>query len=163
MGLVDLEDVRVKVYQELPRKAPWVVGGSHLDFDFSRAQNPLKPIQPSDLNGNIEDQWLRLFLFGEHYYAGGASPLLGVDSTSGEIYGLDVERETAVFFLNSGVREFNQMFLLFDGVVRLHREPLHLLPSLASAIDPQRFTKSEWRDLADYLLEQEGSPTRRAR
>jgi hypothetical protein len=159
MVLVDLEDVRTQVCRVLPQKVRWMVGGNHLDFDFSRAQNPLTTIQPSDLIENIEDQWLRLFLLGQRYYEGGASPFLGVDSTSKEIYGLDVEREAAVFFLNSGVREFIQMFLLFDEAVRLCQKPFHLLPSLASVIDPQSFTKSEWRDLAQYLIKQESPPS----
>jgi hypothetical protein len=134
-----------------------------LDFDFSRAQSPLEPIRRSDLIGEIEDEWLRLYLFGQQRYAegGGASPLLGVDSTNGEIYGLDVERETssATFFLNSGVHEFVQMFLLFDGVLRFRRESVHSIPSVAEAIDSKGFAKSEWRDLAVHLIKRKEPPT----
>src|SRR5216117_2705717 len=118
--------VRSQIAAHLPARVRWLVNRSPLDFDFSRSQRPLQPLLASEVNGDLEPEWSALDLFGEEDYAegGGASPFLGVHRSSGQIFGLDVERESSqMFLLNSDDDRFIRTFLLFDEVVRAGKLP----------------------------------------
>jgi len=130
----------------------WLIDDNPFDYDFTRALAPLEPVGERDLIGPIEREWSYLYLFGQDYYEGGAGSLLGIDSRNGKILGLDVERSSAIYLLNSGIGEFIQMFLLFDSVLRSRQHPVQALTSAAKAIDRKGFAGSEWRKLADHLI-----------
>lgn len=113
------------------------------------------PLTASDIvSGPIEAAWTSLRLFGEQDYAegGGASPFLGVDLDSGEIFGLDVEREKSqMFLLNSDVDRFIQTFLALDGALRLGALRDAQIGQRLRQIDPGAFDRSEWQLLSDYV------------
>jgi hypothetical protein len=155
MNVIDLEHARHRITTELPPRVRWLIKGSPLDFDFSRSQVPLKPLSQSEIHGTIEKDWTTLYLFGERDYAegGGASPFLGISSTSGEILGLDVERDSGCrFLLNSDIESFIKTFEVFDRVLRLGTTALDSLSSSAIEIDPRAFQRSEWALLLDHLV-----------
>jgi hypothetical protein len=157
---VDLEFVRAQIELHLPTHVRWLIKGTPLDFDFSRARAPLQPLDVVDLNCDyVLEEWKVLFLFGEQDYAegGGASPWLGVHRDSGEIHGLDVERddESVIFFLNSNIETFIRTFRLFDKAIHLGQVDLDMLLAKAKEIDPRGFRKSEWKDLLEYLNSEE--------
>jgi hypothetical protein len=153
--MTDFESIRVRIVTRLPIRVRWLVNGTPLDFDFSRSQSPLRPITASDVvGGPVEEEWTSLRIFGEEDYGegGGASPYLGVHSGSGEIFGLDVERETShMFLLNSDVDRFIQTFLALDQALRLGGPPVAQVGERLKQIDPGAFERSEWRLLSDYV------------
>lgn len=147
--------VRSQIAAHLPVHVRWLVNRTPLDFDFSRSQRPLKPLLASEVNGDLEPEWSVLDLFGEedHAEGGGASPFLGVHRNSGQIFGLDVERESSeMFLLNSDVDRFIKTFQRFDSVLREGSRSGDLHASLHE-IDPEVFEVSEWRLLVDCLGE----------
>jgi len=155
MAIVDLEHVRTQVATRVPVRVRWVLNGTPLDFDFSRARSPLQTLESADMSGDIEKEWTRLYLFAEQRFAegGGASPWIGVHQKNGEVFGLDVEREsTAMFFMNSDVDRFIKTFLVFDEALRLGKISLKALSSAATQIDPLGYSKSDWRVLAEYVI-----------
>jgi hypothetical protein len=153
--MIDPESVRQEVVRRLPAHVRWLVRGVPWDFDFSRSRVPLRPIAPTDLNGcNIEDEWTTLYIFGQEDYAdgGGASPYLGVHLDTGEICGLDVERdESQVFILNSNVDRFIRTFQKIDEMLRHTPVAPEVLFRALTGIDPDAFQHSEWRDASSYI------------
>lgn len=158
---IDTELTRHRIVLALPQRVRWMIHGTPLDFDFSRAQHPLREIEDRDLNGcDIPEEWTVLRLFGDEDYAegGGASPFLGVHVETGEIYGLDVERDSAeMFLLNSNVETFIATFQLFDRALRERTLPPGEIASRAEALDPASFRVGEWSDLADYIASDQES------
>jgi hypothetical protein len=156
MDVVDLEHARHRIATELPPRVRWLIKGTPLDFDFSRSQSPLQPLSTYGIHGTDEkDWWNTFFLFGEENYSegGGASPVLGISSTSGEIFSFDVERESrSLLPLNSDIECFIKTFQLFDRVLRLGTTTCDLLSSSAIEIDPRAFQRSEWALLLDYVV-----------
>jgi hypothetical protein len=129
-----------------------------LDFDFSRSGVPLKPVRPSDFNSAtvIEKEWTPLWIFGENDYAegGGGGAYLGVHSQNGEVFGLDVERETSqMFLLNSDVDRFITTFLTLDPVLRVGGTLLTHTGERLRQIDSEAFERSEWRLLYNYVTQ----------
>ena len=107
-----------------------------------------------DVSGRIEEHWISLRIFGEEDCGegGGASPYLGVHSESGEIFGLDVERERShMFLLNSNIDRFIQTFLALDRALRVEGRPNARIAEHLRQIDPTAFERSEWRFLANYI------------
>jgi hypothetical protein len=155
MASLDPELLRIELVTQLPVRARWIFGETPCDWDFSRAQWPLHSPSSSEFTGgDIPESWLRLRIFGEEDYAdgGGAHPLLGIDYETGEVFGLDVERNAlSVYILNSSVERFIVTFLLFDRVLRLRTETVLGLAGKVYEIDPGVFERSEWRDTADYV------------
>jgi hypothetical protein len=155
--MTDIEPIRLEVVTRLPVRVRWLVSGTPLDFDFSRSKAPLRPIVAVDVAGGaVEEQWASLRIFGEEDYAegGGASPYLGVHSESGEIFGLDVEREISqMFLLNSDIDRFIQTFLALDRVLRTGGPPDAQIGERLEQIDPGAFAHSEWRLLSDYVTQ----------
>jgi hypothetical protein len=157
--MINLDLVRRKIMHELPARARWLVGGSPLDFDFSRAQRDLRPIGEADTNGfEIPQEWLTLYLFGEEDYAqgGGAAPYLGVHADTGQVFGLDVERDSSpIYLLNSDVDKYILTFDVFDQALR--RGTLHVMQvaRLAEEVDPVAFVAGEWHYLADAISSDE--------
>ena len=151
----DLELIRSEVSSRLPLRTRWLIAGTPLEFDFSRSQRPLKKVYPSDLNGcDIDKEWTALYLFGEENFAegGGARPWLGVHKDTGEIFGLDIERESSVmFFLNSNITRFVETFRVFNDAIDLGTVAYTAMASVARGIDPLSFDRSEWRVLAGRL------------
>lgn len=96
---------------------------------------------------------LSLALFGEQDYAdgGGARPLLGIDTHTGEVVGLDPERDSCLYLLNTNLEAFIRMFTLFDNFVRLRRGTVAELSSGARAIEPSAFDRSAWAMLLELL------------
>jgi hypothetical protein len=153
--MIDPESARQEVARRLPARVRWLVRGVPLDFDFSRSRASLRPIAPTDLSGcDIEDEWTTLFLFGEEDYAdgGGASSYLGVHRDTGEICGLDVEREESqVFILNSNVDRFIQTFQKIDEMLSHTPVASGILSRALMKIDPDAFQHSEWRKFSSYV------------
>jgi len=152
---VSPEETRKQIAARLPQRVQWMIDGIAWDFDFTRSQRPLLPLLDSDLHaGDINAEWTVLDLFGEEDYAegGGASPLLGVHRETGQIFGLDVERESSqMFLLNSDADRFIRTFLLFDDVIRAGKLSVADVAERAREIDPATFHGSEWQELAEYL------------
>jgi hypothetical protein len=130
-----------------------MVEGVALDFDFSRSHAPLRPITNADVAGGvIENSWTALYLFGLQNYDGGASAYLGVHRDTGEICGLDVEREKSqVFLLNSDIDRFIRTFQRTDELLRSASLAPGALSRELRVIDPDAFQRSDWRDFADYI------------
>ncbi len=155
MTRINLGQARKKVVRALPVRVRWLVEGCPLDFDFSRARCDLRPLADSDTNGfEIPQEWVPLFLFGEQDYAegGGATPFLGVHADTGQVFGLDAERESEpVYLLNSDIDKFILTFDVFDRALRQGSLPVKQVPCLAEEIDPTAFAVGEWRDLAEAI------------
>lgn len=151
--MVDLEDARRRVVTELPRKVRWRIHGTPLDFDFTRAERTLTPLREAEINGTIEPQWASLFLFGEQDFAegGGARPFVGIEHNTGQVLGLDVERDASCLFLySSDLDSFIRTFTLLDEALRSGTPPLDALSTRAASIDVS-FAQSEWAQLLGYL------------
>lgn len=154
--LAELESLRLQLVKRLPNHASWVVGEDLMDWDFSRARKTLRPIQSSDIvGGEILESWHSIYLFGDCAYAdgGGAHPYVGINVQTGEVCGLDVERDDseAVYLMNSSVARFIDTFLLVDSALAEEPQLLSGLSSRVRAIDPQAFPEGEWSKLADYV------------
>ncbi|APR78852.1 Hypothetical protein A7982_04199 [Minicystis rosea] len=151
--MADLEDARRRVALELPRNVKWCIRGTSLDFDFTRAERALAPLREAEINGSIEPEWASLFLFGEQDFAegGGARPFVGIERNTGQVLGLDVERDFSCLFLyNSDLDSFIRTFKLFDEALRSDTPPLDTLSTRAACIDVA-FAQSEWALLLGYL------------
>lgn len=141
--MVDLENARRRVRSELPRRVRWCICGAPLDFDFSRAERALAPLRESEFSGTIEPEWASLFLFGEQDFAegGGAQPFVGIDRDTGQVWGLDVERESSCLFLyNSDVDAFIRTFSLLDEAFHSGPRPADTLFVQAARIDARGTT-----------------------
>ena len=151
--MIDPETVRSEIAKHLPLRVRWLVGGVPLDFDFSRCHSPLRPIMSSDVSEcEIEKSWTALYLFGLQSYDGGASPYLCVHRDTGEICGLDIEREKSqMFLLNSDVERFIRTFQKIDGLLR--RAPIApgVLSRALANIDPGAFERSDWRHFSEFI------------
>jgi hypothetical protein len=98
--------------------------------------------------------WRELFIFGEEDFAegGGASPFVTIQSQTGMVFGLDVERDgDATFLLNSSVSHFIETFRVFDEVLRTGTASPSGLLERVRAADPDAFERSEWRDAAEHV------------
>jgi hypothetical protein len=114
MADVDAEAIRLQLEARVAIRVRWSLDGVPLMFDFSRALQSLRRLEPSDIGGPLEEGWSALLLFGEYDYSdgGGASGYLGVHEDTGEVYGLDVERSSSpMFFFNSDVDRFIRTFV----------------------------------------------------
>jgi hypothetical protein len=155
--MTDIDSIRSQIVARLPVRVRWLVNGTPLDFDFSRSQAPLRSVAACDVvGGPVEEAWTSLRLFGEedHAEGGGARPFLGVHSESGEIFGLDVEREASqMFLLNSDVDRFIQTFLVLDHALRFGGSLGAQVGERLKQIDPGAFERSEWRLLSDYVTQ----------
>lgn len=152
---IDVELVRLAALQGLPLKSRWMINATPLDFDFGRSQQPLQTLSSSDVNGcDITKEWAALYIFGEDKFAegGGGSSWFGVHNDTGEVFGLDLERETSpMFFLNSGIGQFVKTFRVFNEALNLGTLALGDLRHSALRADPLSFVNSEWRVLAEHL------------
>jgi hypothetical protein len=96
--------------------------------------------------------WQQLFIIGEEHYDGGASPFIAAHGGTGEVLGLDIERDgTAAYFLNSSVGAFIETFLLFDQVVGSRAAMAAGLTERVRAADPHGYPRSEWRDAVEHV------------
>lgn len=100
-----LTRARSLLAEQLPLRSRWLVRDTTVDFDFTRSRSYLRALTPDDFNGELKTEWAELFLFGQQDVAqgGGSSSLLGISLRSGEVFGLDVERGTPLYFLSSSV------------------------------------------------------------
>lgn len=153
--MTDIESIRLQVRARLPVRARWLVNGTPLDFDFSRAQTPLRGITAEDIiGGMLEGERASLRIFGEDDYAegGGAHSYLGVHLESGKVFGLDLERRCSpMFLLNSDIDRFIQTFLALDQALRLDNLDRQQIAGRLNEIDPGAFERSEWRLFFDHL------------
>jgi|SRR6266850_4230347 len=151
--MTDPESIRLQVATRLPVRVQWLIEQTPLDFDFSPSQAPL--LNANDFLGGPPDQrWTALHIFGEQDYAegGGATPFLGVHAESGEILGLDLDRdESQIFLLNSNIDLFIKTFLELDEVLRLSRSPQVQIRERLKKIDPGAFERSEWLGLCSLF------------
>jgi len=152
---IDPESTRIEIEKHLSTHVHWSIAGESWDFDFSRCQYPLQTIVAADLNDcPIQDEWKTLYIFGTADYAegGGSSEFLGVQRYTGQVFGLDVERDKREMFLfNSGLERFIQTF---QRVEEFLGSPPNLAPSMSKIlleIDPDAFPHSEWRHLSEHL------------
>lgn len=95
----------------LPEKARWMIDGAPLDFEFTVASHGLQPL-PNEVQRFGDATWSDLLVFGEHDYAegGGARALLCIRERDGAVLGLDLEREVAIFPLNSSADKVRRNF-----------------------------------------------------
>ena len=149
---LNLEAMRLVIVTMLPLRSRWMVRETPLDYDFSVAHQGLRELT-NDMVGSGEKEWFDLLIFGRCDYGdgGGATHWLGIHKTGGGIYGLDLEREDAMFLFNSSINRFVHTFVLLgeylgkgvnlpaDVAVRAHN------------IDLETYCSSEWRLLIDYL------------
>jgi hypothetical protein len=104
----------------------------------------------------LPEDWRQMLLFAEENFAqgGGASPFVSVHVASGEVFGLDVERErSAAFLMNSSIPAFIDTFLLFDDALGADGAISSTLRDRIRTADPIAYEKSEWRSLVDYLVD----------
>jgi hypothetical protein len=152
----DIEDMREELACALPVCVRWLVVDTPVDFDFRRVERPLT------LAGDVldmstcraADEHANFYVFGSKDVAdgGGASPLLGFDAKTGEVLGLDVERDGSPwYFLNSSVGQFILTFLAVDRTLRLGLAPVGALARELFIIDPAGYSRSEWRLLVEHV------------
>jgi len=155
MTNISLDQARKKLAGALPVRVRWLVGSCPIDFDFSRAQDDLKPMTVSDTNGfEVPREWQSLSLFGEQDYAegGGAAPYLGIHRDTGQVFALDVESESSpLCLLNSDIDKFILTFDVIDRSVRQRTFQIEQVAGLAEEIDPAAFADSEWSGLIDAI------------
>src|SRR6266487_5307312 len=105
--MIDLEAARLLILRDLPPRVRWLINWTPCDYDFSRSQALLRPIEAADLGDcEIVEEWTSLALFGEEDFAkgGGARPFIGIHRETREVFGLDIERESfELFLLNSSL------------------------------------------------------------
>ena len=152
--MLDIEPVRAELVDALPLAVKWPMGDAELDFDFSRSRRALCTMGRSEINFELDAEWADLYLFGEMNFAegGGSRTLLAVHVESLEILGLDVERPSSILFFSTSARAFVRTFDLFCHVLRLGAD-LDKLQVQAQMIDPTGFSKSQWKLLAEHLIE----------
>lgn len=129
----------------LPARSRWMLDGTPLDFEFTVALQGLRSL-PDDVLRFDDGTWSDLLVFGEYDYAegGGANPFLCVRAGDGSVCGLDVERDTAIFPLNSSVDGFVATFRMLDSHLAQGKP---LPPDCASqlrTIDPGIDPDSDW-------------------
>src|SRR5262245_40516622 len=112
---LDLEALRLAIVARLPVRARWWVHDTPLDYDFRVARQGLDTLAKDAVEFG-EEEWSDLLIFGEYDYAegGGANPWLGIRKTDGAVFGLDPERENALFFLNTSIEDFFRTFTLLN-------------------------------------------------
>jgi hypothetical protein len=151
----NLEEARLAIVARLPFRSRWLLRDTPWDWDFSRARRPLQPLADGDAEvwqEVLPPDWRHMFIFGEQDFAegGGARPFVTVHAQTGEVWGLDVERErSAAFLLNSSIAAFIDSFLVLDDVLRSGAMPRVDLRGRLRAADPVSFENSDWRELVD--------------
>jgi hypothetical protein len=150
MAAPDLEPLRAMLAAQLPVRARWLIDETPCDWDFSRAQQPLRPIS---LGADVPALWRGLYIFGEEDYAegGGARSFIGINAEAGDVFGLDLERDEPLYVFNSTPQRFIDTFLLFDQALGQKSAAAIGLAARAQAIDPEAFERSEWRDAARHV------------
>jgi len=104
----------------------------------------------------LPEDWRQMLVFGEEDFAhgGGASPLVSVHVATGEVFGIDVERErSAAFLLNSSIPAFIDTFLVFDDALAGGGAVSSILRDRVRAADQVAYEKCEWRSLVDDLVD----------
>jgi hypothetical protein len=156
---LNLEELRLAIVSHLPVQSRWLLRETPLDWNFSRATQLLRPLPEEDAERwakVLPPDWRQMLIFGEQDIAegGGASPFLCVHAQTGQVFGLDVEREqSAAFLLNSTVPAFVNTFLLIDSALRAgDRLPSDMRDRIRAA-DPGVFEESDWKEMVDYLDE----------
>lgn len=153
--MVNPTAARTTIAERLPLRATWIVAGTTLVYDFSRAQRPLAPLPPEAVS-EPDEGWKAaragLLIFGEYDYAegGGAKPWLGIRQEDGAVFELDGEREEQTSFLNSSLEQFIATF-----------EALHPFLSAGEALPPaiettlrdldSQYSASQWQGLVSFL------------
>ena len=150
----ELDRLRVTLAQSLPIQVQWTTTDPVLLFDFLPARSQLRSAADILGSGDAESGYAAFFVFGEQYYDGGARPFLCIDSTNGEVHGLDVESATPRFFLNSDVASFVRTFEALDRALRLQTLAITDLPGELRSIESLRYPESEWRHFVEWLAEE---------
>ena len=151
MNPSELDRLRLTLAQSLPMQVQWTTTDPVLLFDFLPARSQLRSVADWLGNGDADSGYAALFVFGEQYYDGGARPFLCIDSTNGEIDGLDIESAAPRFFLNSNVASFVRTFETLDRALRLQTSAVTDLPGELRRIKPLRYPESEWRHCGEWL------------
>jgi hypothetical protein len=149
----ELDILRLTLAESLPIQVQWTITDPVLLFDFLPSRSQLRSAADILDGDSANGEYSTLFVFGEQNYDGGARPFLCIDSTNGEVHGLDVESPTPRFFLNSDVRSFIHTFETLDRTLRLQALAVATLPGVLSSIDPSGFPRSEWREFVKWLAE----------
>lgn len=151
----DIERMRIELAAGLPRRKQWTLHGAAFIFDFALAQKELRPGTTVDFSGTVDPAWSTLYLFGESFWDGGASPWFGIHTATREIWGLDVELEDEnMYFLSSTPRQFIETVAAIDRTLGLGElSPVELSAAL-EAIDPEGYPRSDWRAFATFLVEE---------
>lgn len=152
MGIIDSEAAREKIIRLLPIKVSWDMTYDGVDFDFSRAQRFLKPLQQDEISGGeLDTSWEVLLLFGAANYCdgGGGQPVLGLHKLTGEVWAIDIEMDS-MYFVSSDVDRFIESFLVLDAYFRLKILPKDQVEPMLRKIDPLVYDRSDWKSLWDY-------------
>jgi hypothetical protein len=153
---IDLEKVQSELMNRLPKRARWFIANGTWDWDFSRARQRMRPLTVEEVSGwAIPIEWGAIYLFGEQDFStgGGASPFVGIHIETGQICGLDVERDdgSSVYLFNTSVSQFIEVFLLLNSILSQQVPLPNDLAERIQKADPEAFTKSEWRDAVKYM------------
>ncbi len=155
----DSEAILTAVVDGLPPLARWSLKGACVEYVFSASREDVRQLSPERLlPATLQPEWLELLIFGECDYAagGGASPFLGVRTTDGTVWELDVERETdPLSLLNSSIDRFVASFAFLNEYLGSGRELPENAEAQLESIDPEAFPGSEWKALVEYLSVQE--------
>ena len=155
----NVEELRLLIMSRLPAQSRWLMRETPVRWDFSRATQPLQSLPEDDAaewKNILPTDWRQIMIFGERDIAegGGANPFLGIHAQTGEVLGLDVERDrSAVFLLNSSVPAFIDAFLILEKALKVDKQVPRDLKNRLRDLDPDAFDRSEWRELVDYLDE----------
>jgi hypothetical protein len=141
----DRGTIETTLASELPTKSRWMLDNTPLDFEFTVARGGLQAL-PDDVQKFGDSTWSDLLVFGEYDYAegGGARALLCVRESDGSVCGLDLERDVAIFPLNSSADKFAATFQLLDNYLA-HDRPLPTdCESRVRSIDASLEPSSDW-------------------
>ena len=146
---LDHKLLRAALVRGIPLKARWSVNGIPLDFDFSRARQGLCGLDEIDIGA--DDELRQMIIFGTYEYDGGASAWIGIRIADGAVYGVDLERENALFLLNSSVAQFISTFNALDSFLGIEKAMPADIETRLREIDSIAYEHSDWRSLIEVL------------
>jgi hypothetical protein len=141
------------ILQGLPMHASWMIAGQRLRYDFSQARDGLLPVADEIEPELFRESWRSLRIFGAADYAdrGGATSWLTIDSSTGAVMGLDLERDEELYLINSSLPRFIATFTYLDRFLASGQRLPSDAEDVVRSIDALAFPASEWRALIEHL------------
>lgn len=144
-----------KALRVLPRKSLWNILGLDVQVSFDRSESLVALCDVPGTDGfQVESTWWHhIFIFGEMFIPGGASPFFAVDERDGRILHVDLEYEVPLSLLNCSLNLFIASFLALTAVSFSDPTELRRTAVVLEHIDPVAFRGgSGWKLLVEHLI-----------